>query len=160
MDNGCPPPTPRPPPPREAPPALCREAEVRNVASLWVSDHVVFPRTKTGDYPSGRFPFESDLAYMEPVVMLAAAAVLTERARLGCSVFILGHRHPIVMAKMLSTIDVLSNGRLICGVGVGWWEEELSLLGVPFKRRGKQADEMLQVFKTLWTDDHPHFEGE
>ena len=160
MDIGCHLPTQGPVATREALFAFCREAESRNVASLWVSDHIVFPRTKTGDYPSGRFPFESDLAYMEPVAMLAAAAVLTERARLGCSVFILGHRHPIVMAKMLSTIDVLSNGRLICGVGVGWWEEELSLLGVPFKQRGKQADEMLRVFKTLWTDEHPHFDGE
>jgi probable F420-dependent oxidoreductase len=160
MDIGCHLPTQGPLATREALLTFCREAEARNVASLWVSDHIVFPRTKTGDYPSGRFPFESDLAYMEPVAMLAAAAVLTERARLGCSVFILGHRHPIVMAKMLSTIDVLSTGRLTCGVGVGWWEEELSLLGVPFRRRGKQADEMLQVFKTLWTDDHPHFEGE
>ncbi len=160
MDIGCHLPTQGPVATRESLLTFCGEAEAREVASLWVSDHVVFPRTKTGDYPSGRFPFESDLAYMEPVAMLAAAAVLTERARLGCSVFILGHRHPIVMAKMLSTIDVLSNGRLICGVGVGWWEEELSLLGVPFKQRGKQADEMLHVFKTLWTSDHPHFEGE
>jgi probable F420-dependent oxidoreductase len=74
-------------------------------------------------------------------------------------VFILGHRHPVVMAKMLSTVDVLSNGRLICGVGVGWWEEELALLGVPYRQRGAQADEIIQVFKTLWTDEHPSFNG-
>jgi probable F420-dependent oxidoreductase len=99
------------------------------------------------------------MAYLEAVVALAAAATVTERARLGASVFILGHRHPVVMAKMLSTIDVLSGGRLVCGVGVGWWEEELSLLGVPYRQRGKQADEMIRVFKTLWTDEHPRFEG-
>jgi len=160
MEIGCHLPTQGPVATRDALLTFCREAEARNVASLWVSDHIIFPRVRTGDYPSGTFPFESDLAYMEPVAMLAAAAVLTERARLGCSVFILGHRHPVVMAKMLSTIDVLSNGRLVCGVGVGWWEEELSILGVPFKQRGRQADEMLQVFKTLWTDERPHFEGQ
>jgi probable F420-dependent oxidoreductase len=159
MDIGCHLPTQGPVATREALVTFCREAEARDVASLWVSDHVVFPRTETGEHPGGPYPFPSDTPYLEAVVALAAAAVVTERARLGASVFILGHRHPVVMAKMLSTIDVLSNGRLICGVGVGWWEEELTLLGVPFKQRGRQADEMIQVFKALWTEDHPRFEG-
>jgi probable F420-dependent oxidoreductase len=75
-------------------------------------------------------------------------------------VFILGHRHPVVMAKMLTSIDALSNGRLICGVGVGWWKEELEILGAPFHERGRQADEMLRVFKALWTEDNPSFAGE
>jgi probable F420-dependent oxidoreductase len=75
-------------------------------------------------------------------------------------VFVLGHRHPVLMAKMLTTIDALSNGRLICGVGVGWWEEELTILGAPFHQRGRQADEILRVFKELWTSDQPRFEGE
>ena len=76
-----------------------------------------------------------DTPYLEPVAALSAAAVATTKARIGSSVFILGHRHPVVMAKMLTTIDTLSNGRLICGVGVGWWEEELAILGAPFRRR-------------------------
>src|SRR5215217_4429124 len=160
MEIGCHLPTQGPVATREAMMTFCREAEARNIASLWVSDHVVFPRVATGTYPGGRFPFDPDTAYLEPVAALAAAAMVTERARLGCSGFILGHRHPIVMAKLLSTIDVLSNGRLICGVGVGWWEEELTLLGAPFKQRGRQADEIIRVFKTLWTEEHPRFEGE
>jgi probable F420-dependent oxidoreductase len=125
-----------------------------------VSDHVVFPRHQTGSYPGGRFPHPPDKAYLEPVAVLAAAAVCTSRARLGSTVFILGHRHPVVMAKMLTTIDALSGGRLICGVGVGWWKEELDILGVPFHQRGRQADETLRVFKALWTQDNPSFEGE
>jgi probable F420-dependent oxidoreductase len=84
----------------------------------------------------------------------------TTRARLGASVFILGHRHPVVMAKMLTSIDALSLGRLIVGVGVGWWKEELEILGAPFHQRGRQADEALKVFKALWTQDNPAFEGE
>ena len=160
MDIGCHLPTQGPLATREALTLFCHEAERRNVASLWVSDHVVFPRTKSGDYPGGRFPHAPDTAYLEPVAVLAAAAMATERARLGSSVFILGHRHPVVMAKMLTTIDALSNGRLICGVGVGWWEEELTILGVPFRQRGRHADEILKIFKTLWTSDHPTFEGE
>ena len=126
--------------------AFARAAENRDIASLWVSDHVIFPRKATGSYPGGRFPHPPDKAYLEPVVALAAAAVCTSRARLGASVFILGHRHPVVMAKMLTSIDALSNGRLICGVGVGWWKEEIEILGAPFHERGRQADEMLRVF--------------
>jgi probable F420-dependent oxidoreductase len=94
------------------------------------------------------------------VVALTAAAVCTTRARLGSSEFILGHRHPVVMAKMLTSIDALSNGRLICGVGVGWWKEELEILGAPFHARGRQADEILRVFKALWTEENPSFSGE
>ena len=160
MDIGCHLPTQGPVATREALLTFAREAERHHMASLWVSDHVVFPRTATGSYPGGRFPHEPDKAYLEPVAVLAAAAVCTTRARLGASVFILGHRHPVVMAKMLTTIDALSDGRLICGVGVGWWKEEMEILGAPFHARGRQADEILRVFKELWSADNPAFEGE
>src|SRR5690349_3261073 len=139
---------------------FARAAEERGVASLWVSDHVIFPRSATGSYPGGRFPHPPDKPYLEPVTLLAAAAMCTTKARLGASVFVLGHRHPVLMAKMLTTIDTLSNGRLICGVGVGWWKQELEILGAPFTMRGKQADEMLRVLKELWTAEHPAFDGE
>jgi probable F420-dependent oxidoreductase len=160
MEIGCHLPTQGPVATRDALTTFAREADRRGMASLWVSDHVIFPRTATGSYPGGRFPHPPDKAYLEPVVALAAAAVCTERARLGASVFILGHRHPVVMAKMLTSIDALSDGRLICGVGVGWWKEELEILGAPFHQRGRQADEALRVFKALWTQDNPAFEGE
>ena len=160
MEIGCHLPTQGPVATREALVTFAREAERHGMASLWVSDHVVFPRSATGNYPGGRFPHPPDKPYLEPVAVLAAAAVCTTRARLGSSVFILGHRHPVVMAKMLTTIDTLSEGRLICGVGVGWWEEELELLGAPFHARGRQADEILRAFKALWTEEDPRFEGE
>ncbi len=145
---------------RDALLTFAREAEKRTIASLWVSDHVVIPR-KTVGYPGGvRFPHPPDTPYLEPITALAAAAVCTTRARLGASVFVLGHRHPVVMAKMLASIDALANGRLICGVGVGWWRQELEILGAPFAARGRQADEILRVFKELWTSDQPAFDGE
>jgi len=146
-------------PTREALTSFAREAEQRRMASLWVSDHVVIPHSSSG-YPGGRFPHPPDKPYLEPVTVLAAAAMVTSHARLGASVFVLGHRHPVLMAKMLTTIDALSGGRLICGVGVGWWKQELEALGTPFETRGRRADEMLRVFKELWTSDHPRFEGE
>ena len=160
MEIGCHLPTQGPVATREALLTFAREAERHRMASLWVSDHVIFPRSATGNYPGGRFPHPPDKAYLEPVAVLAAAAVCTTQARLGASVFILGHRHPVVMAKMLTTIDALSAGRLICGVGVGWWKEEMEILGAPFHARGRQADEILRVFKELWTADNPAFEGE
>jgi probable F420-dependent oxidoreductase len=160
MEIGCHLPNQGPLATREAIATFAREAEQRRIASLWVSDHVVFPRTATGSYPGGRFPHPPDKPYLEPVTVLTAAAMVTDRARLGSSVFILGHRHPVVMAKMLASIDALSGGRLICGVGVGWWKEELEILGAPFQARGRQADEAIQVFKALWTMENPAFDGE
>jgi probable F420-dependent oxidoreductase len=160
MEIGCHLPNQGPLATRDAVVTFAREAEKRDVASLWISDHVIFPRTATGSYPGGRFPHPPDKPYLEPVTVLTAAAVVTDRARLGSSVFILGHRHPVVMAKMLASIDALSGGRLICGVGVGWWKEELEILGVPFHARGRQADEAIRVFKALWTMDNPAFDGE
>jgi probable F420-dependent oxidoreductase len=160
MEIGCHLPTQGPQATRGALLTFAREAEKRNFASLWVSDHVVFPRTTTGNYPGGRFPHPPDRPYLEPVAVLAAAAVCTTRPRIGASVFVLGHRHPVVMAKMLTSIDALSGGRLICGVGVGWWKEELEILGAPFRARGRQADEILRIFKELWTVENPSFDGE
>jgi probable F420-dependent oxidoreductase len=160
MDIGCQLPMQGPVATREALVTFAREAERHRMASLWVSDHVIIPHTVSAGYPGGRFPHPPDKPYLEPVALLAAAAMCTTEARLGASVFVLGHRHPVVMAKMLTAIDALSNGRLICGVGVGWWQQELETLGAPFHARGRQADEMLRVFKELWTADNPRFEGE
>lgn len=159
MHIGCHLPTQGPVATREALLTFCHKAEEHHIDSLWVSDHVVFPKVNTGGYP-GRFPYTPETPYLEPVAVLAAVAMCTEHARIGASVFILGHRNPLVMAKMLTTIDTLSNGRLICGVGVGWWAEEFAALGIPFHTRGRQANEMLRIFKELWTTDNPQFEGE
>ena len=160
MDIGCHLPTQGPLANGEALVAFCRAAESRRIASLWVSDHVIFPRHVPPGYPGGRFPHPPDKEYLEPVAVLSAAAVLTQQAKLGASVFILGHRHPVLMAKLLTSIEALSNGRLICGVGVGWWKDELEILGVPFHARGRQADEILRVFKALWTQQNPSHDGE
>jgi len=160
MDIGCHLPTTQPPATaRDALVTFAREAEARGIASLWVSDHVVVPRTTSGYGRGGSFPHPPDKPYLDPLAVLTAAAMCTSRARLGSSVFILGHRHPVPMAKALATIDALSRGRLIVGVGVGWWKEELEILGVPFGERGRRADEALRVFKALWTEDNPAFEG-
>src|SRR3989449_9033812 len=149
MDIGCHLPTQGPVATREALLTFAQEAERRNVASLWVSDHVVFPRHQTGSYPGGRFPHPPDKPYLEPGVVLAAAAVCTSRARLGSTLCILGHRHPVVMAKMLTTIDALSGGRLICGLGVGWREGRRGSLGGACRHRGRHGDAVVRLCKAL-----------
>ena len=130
---------------------LAIKAEILGFDSVWISDHVVLP-TKY----QGRF---SEILY-DPFVLLASIAAKTKKISLGTSVLILPYRNPIVVAKMISTIDVLSDGRVIFGVGPGWMEEEFDLLGIPFNERGKRTDEYINIFKEVWEKDEPQFEGE
>ncbi len=130
---------------------LAKNAEMLGFDSIWMSDHVVLP-TKY----QGRF---SEVLY-DPFVLLASMAAKTKKILLGTSVIIAPYRNPIVVAKMLSTIDVLSDGRVIFGVGPGWMEEEFDVLGIPFNERGKRTDEYINIFKEVWEKDKPQFEGE
>jgi probable F420-dependent oxidoreductase len=92
---------------------------------------------------------------------MSYAAARTSRLRLGTSVLILPYRNPVVTAKMLATLDVLSNGRLTLGAGVGWMEEEFNALGLDtYRRRGAYSDECIRIFRELWTKDKPSFQGE
>jgi probable F420-dependent oxidoreductase len=130
---------------------LAKKAEMLGLDSIWISDHVVLP-TKY----QGRF---SKILY-DPFVILASIAAKTRKISLGTSVIIVPYRNPIVVAKMVSTIDVLSGGRVILGVGPGWMEEEFSILGIPFNERGKRTNEYINIFNELWEKDEPRFEGE
>jgi probable F420-dependent oxidoreductase len=108
---------------------------------------------------SGAFPGQGDA--LEQLSLMAFVAGKTRTLRLISSVMILPHRNPVVTAKMLATIDVLSGGRVTVGVGVGWLREEFQALGAPdFDRRGAVSDEYLRIFKTLWTEDPASFHGE
>ena len=131
--------------------------------SVWVTDHIVLPTQSRSRYPysaTGAFPAQPSEDYLEPLTVLSYLAACTERVGLGVSVMILPHRNPIVAAKMLSTLDVLSGGRVITGVGVGWLAEEFEALGLPpFAERGAYSDECLRIFKELWTKDDPVFDG-
>lgn len=129
---------------------LARKAEMLGFDSVWISDHVVLP-TKY----QGRF---SKVLY-DPFVILASIAAKTKRVSLGTSVIIVPYRNPIDVAKMVSTIDVLSDGRVVFGVGPGWMEEEFDVLGIPFNERGLRTDEYIHIFKELWEKDEPRFEG-
>jgi probable F420-dependent oxidoreductase len=146
----------------EALEALLVRAEALGFHSVVIGDHVVFPVRIASKYPytvSGAFPGAGDA--LEQLTLASFVAAHTERLRLVTSVMILPHRHPVLAAKMLATIDVLSGGRLTVGVGVGWLREEFEALGAPaFERRGAASDEILTIFKTLWSGSPAGFAGE
>jgi len=140
-----------------------RTVEGLGFASLWAPDHVVFFDTYASPYPhtqDGSIDFKKDQGILEPLMVLQAAAACTERIRLGTSVEIITERNPVVRAKELATLDVLSNGRVEYGVGIGWSEEEYAAIGVPFARRGARCDEYIDVMRVLWSQRRPAFSGE
>jgi probable F420-dependent oxidoreductase len=146
----------------EALETLVGRGEALGFASVMIADHVVFPVTIDSKYPytvTGAFPGSGDT--LEQLALMAFIAGKTRTLRLVSSVMILPHRNPVVTAKTLATIDVLSNGRVTVGVGVGWLREEFQALGAPdFDRRGAVSDEYLRIFKALWTQSPASFEGE
>ncbi len=126
-------------------------AEKLGFGSVWVTDHVIVPRTMNLIYRDNM---------LEPVALLSHLAGLVPRVRLGTSVLILPYRNPVVLAKMLSTIDQLSGGRLIVGVGGGWMTEEFAALNVSYPERGKLSDEYLRLMRTMWTQQTVSFHGQ
>jgi len=146
----------------EALETLATRAEEWGFSSVMIADHIVFPVTIKSKYPytvSGAFPGQGDA--LEQLSLMAFVAGKTRSLRLISSVMILPYRNPVVTAKMLATIDVLSRGRVTVGVGVGWLREEFEALGAPdFDRRGAVSDEYLRIFKALWTQDPASYHGE
>ena len=120
------------------------QAEALGFADVWVSEHVILP--KDASYPPSAL-------FYEPILTLTWAAAATKRVRLGSSVMVLPMHHPVPMAKQISTLQCLSEGRVIFGIGVGWLEAEFAAMGVPFRERGRRTDESIALMKALWNDD-------
>ena len=146
---------------------LARRADELGYDSIWLSDHVVLPRQPRTPYPyhpDGRFLLPWDAPYYEPLVMINALAAVTARARLGIGVLVMPLRHPVVTAKMLAAADLLSGGRVVLGVGVGWLRDEFEALGLHaevFERRGAVTDEYIGAVKEMWTNTGPsRYRGE
>ncbi|MEI8392700.1 MAG: TIGR03619 family F420-dependent LLM class oxidoreductase [Actinomycetes bacterium] len=120
-------------------------AEELGYSDVWVSDHVAVP---TGaDYPPSAYVFE-------PLVALTWVAAYTKRVGLGTTVLVLPMRNPLIVAKMVASLDHLSGGRVILGIAAGWLEAEFNALGVPFAERGQRTDEAIDIMRRVWTDDH------
>jgi probable F420-dependent oxidoreductase len=127
---------------------FARRVEELGFDSLFITDHLLAAK---------RF---YSVNWLEPLISLAVAAGATERVRLGTSILIMPLRNPVILAKELATLDVLSGGRVELGVGVGWLREEFDALGVPWERRGARTDEYIEALRALWRDDQCTFEGE
>ena len=141
---------------------LATTAERVGVESIWTIEHVVIPVGYKSAYPydpSGKIPAPEQLPMPDPFVALAYAAAVTKTLRLATGIVILPQRPPLYVAKEVASLDVLSHGRVILGIGVGWLEEEFDALGIPFEERAARTAESVRAMRSLWKDEAEAFEG-
>ncbi|HZU00801.1 MAG TPA: LLM class F420-dependent oxidoreductase [Ktedonobacteraceae bacterium] len=140
-----------------------RSAEAQGFDAVWSADRVVTPWQIATSYPyseNHEFIVPPDRPFLDSMTCLAFLAGCTEKITLGISVLVLPYRHPLYWARVAVSVERLSRGRLIMGVGVGWMREEFAALGVSFKDRGRMTDEQLEILSRLWTEEHVSFEGQ
>jgi probable F420-dependent oxidoreductase len=133
---------------------VARAAEAAGFESLWGGEHVVLPDPQAP--PSPMAPADRIL---DPIIALTYCAAVTRRVRLGTGIIILPQRNPLVLAKELASLDTLSGGRLIFGIGVGYLEPEFRALGAPFAQRGAVTDEYLAAMRAIWSQARPAYQG-
>ena len=134
-----------------------RKADQLGFRSLWLFEHTAFPTQISEAY--GKIPFSPEMSFLEPVTTLAYLAAETTQIRLGTGILLLALRHPLQVAKAISTLDVFSGGRAMLGVGLGWLAEEFQALGVPFGQRVGRVSESVEVLRKLWTSGKLRHEG-
>jgi probable F420-dependent oxidoreductase len=131
-------------------------------ASVWTVDHVILPHVSSETYPYTNQPGVSlppSWPIIDPPITLAAIASRTSRVLLGTGVYLLPLRHPVINAKLAVSVDILSKGRPLLGVGLGWIKEEYETMGVSWEDRGRLFDEQIDLLRTLWRDAAPRFDG-
>ena len=133
---------------------IAQAAEAAGFDSLWAGEHVVLP-----DPQVPPLPLAPEDRILDPVVTLTFLAAHTKRVLLGTGIIILPQRNPLVLAKELASLDELSGGRLLFGVGVGYLEPEFRALGVPFKDRGARTEEYLAAMRAIWSEKKPAYHG-
>jgi len=133
---------------------VAQAAEEAGFESLWTGEHIVLP-----DPMLPSFPLPSDTPMLDTIVSLTWIAAHTKRLRIGSGILVLPLRNPVVLAKELASLDIVSQGRLMVGVGVGWLEPEFEAVGVPMQGRGAKMDDALRAMRALWTMDHPEHHG-
>jgi probable F420-dependent oxidoreductase len=134
--------------------SIARAAEACGIESVWTGEHVVLPDPRVAPSPS-----DPQTPLLDPAVALSHIAAHTTKLRLGTGVIILPQRNPLVLAKELASVDVVSKGRLIFGLGAGYLEPEFKALGAPFEDRGAVTDEAIEAIKALWTMEKPAYKG-
>lgn len=139
-----------------------KHAEAVGIESLWTVEHVAVPANYQSAYPyskDGRMPGTEDAPIPDPLIWLATVAGMTKTIKLGTGILILPQRHPIYVAKEVATLDQMSGGRAILGVGIGWMEEEFSALDIPFKKRVSRTEESISAIRALWQKGPCSFDG-
>ena len=143
---------------------LAQAGEAAGFESLWTVEHTVVPEGYRSTYPyatSGRLADgQDDIALPDPLIWMAYVASATQRIKLATGIIILPQHNPVVLAKQVATLDLMSGGRVLLGIGVGWLREEFEALGVPFAARGRRADEYVAAMRELWSAEKPSFKGE
>jgi len=134
--------------------SVARAAEEAGFESVWTAEHVVLPDPQV---PPSPVPAQTQL--LDPAVALAHVAAHTKTIRLATGIIILPQRNPLVLAKEMASVDVLSGGRLIFGIGAGYLQAEFEALGAPFDDRGERTNEYIEAIRALWTQETPHFAG-
>jgi probable F420-dependent oxidoreductase len=133
---------------------VARAAEAAGFESLWTGEHVVLPDPQAPPSPAA-----PDTPFLDPAVALAYVAAATRDVRLGTGIIILPQRNPLVLAKELASVDVLSGGRLIFGLGIGYLKPEFDALGIPFEQKGARTLDYLQAMLAMWTQEKPAYAG-
>ncbi len=142
---------------------LVQAAEETGFESAWTVEHVVIPKGYQSAYPyttDGRLPGgEGDFILPDPQIWMAYVAARTTRIKLATGILILPQHNPVICAKQVATLDYMSGGRVLLGIGVGWLKEEFEALGVPFADRGARTEEYMHALRALWSMDVPTYEG-
>ena len=133
---------------------IAQRAEALGFDSLWTGEHVVLPDPRQAPSPA-----PPDFAMLHPSTALAYLAGVTERVKLGTGITLIAQRNPVVLAKEMASLDVVSEGRLLLGIGAGYLHQEFAALGVPFQERGARTDEYVAAMRALWNDERPSFHG-
>lgn len=136
--------------------SFAQQAEQSGCDSLWVPEHLIWPAELTSQYPyrsDGGPPVPSDVLLYDPWVLLGAVATATTRIKLGTCVYVLPLRDPLVTARAVATLDVMSGGRAVLGAGLGWMREEFEAVGIDFRSRGERCDEIVPVLRSLWSEE-------
>ena len=142
---------------------LAAEAERVGVATLWVPEHVVLLDQYVSKYPysvDGALPAQTNAPIFDPFISLATMAAATSKIRLATGICLVPEHNPLVLAKVIATLDFLSGGRVVLGVGIGWLEEEFKAIGISWERRAQRTRECIEAMRRLWGDDVSSYRGE
>ena len=142
---------------------LAKLAESLKYESVWTFEHVIVPIDYESKYPynsSGKMGMPPETNFVDPLIALTAVAAVTEEIRLGTGVNILSQVNPLYMAKQAASLDFVSNGRFMLGVGIGWLKEEFEALGVPYEKRGARFDDYVAGMRKIWSEEVVEHESE